>query len=901
MKYRIIYILIFSLLAVELSAQKVSGDSACDYFAADSSKFEMTSEFDVMKALYGIIPGLDVSQGQGTNADNWSSLSYHGHAPLVLIDGIPRNRNEISATEIESITMLNDATAAAIYGVKGANGVLMIKTKRGHAAPLKITGRFTYGASVPTRMPDFADSYTYATYLNEALAMDGLEPKYNQYEMDAFRTGELPFYYPDVDWQKEVYKSVASNYRVNLSFNSGTKRFRQFTALDYMYDDALYRDQNKDKRYDSSHTNTYLSLRSNVDVDVTRSTLLKIGVMARLSQKNRAHSAGVDGLLYNVPSAAFPVRTEDGIYGGTAIYSRNPVAWINATGQHTTSTSTVIADIELHQKLDILLKGLSIDASVAFDYNGSMVDTNSKEYMYADMKPTLLHDGSLNISPTYYGQDSPAMSRSSWAEAMSMRTNVQGRVNYELDLDGHHLDAHLTYRQRSYAIKGRNQSSKTQEALANASYNYRNRYYLDAVANYSGTAYLKKGERFNLYPAVSVAWEISNENFFEDVKVIDKLKLFASFGKAGSDGNLSHELHLHTYGNNNAGEYYFTPESTAWWGQAEGNLPAENLDPEEYTNANIALSLSMFDNRLNIYGNAFMYDRSKILTAPENISGIIGIGVNPQCIGQQRYRGVDFNISWSDRIDRFSYELFANASYLDSEVIENGQAKQTYDYLYRKGDRVSQCYGLEVLGIFQSQYEINNTPKHTFTTVRPGDLMYKDQNNDGFVNEEDVVRMYGSTIPEFNFGFGITLRYANFELSSIFQGRAGVTVNLLSSPLYQPLVNNSTISNTFLEREIPWSPERADEATMPRLTTLSNSNNYRNNSMWYRDGSFLKLRNLKLSYTFTKNMIKFSEMQLFVQATNLFSLDNIKFADPEQLNAAYPSMKTFWAGIKMTF
>ena len=225
--------------------------------------------------------------------------------------------------------------------------------------------------------------------------------------------------------------------------------------------------------------------------------------------------------------------------------------------------------------------------------------------------------------------------------------------------------------------------------------------------------------------------------------------------------------------------------------------------------------------------------------------------------------------------------MYANGAYIDSKIINDNQEYQEYDYLYRKGNRVGQFYGLEVEGFFQDQMQINNSPVQTFSTVRPGDIRYKDQNGDGIINEQDVVKMFGASVPRFYFGFGLNASYGNVELSMDFQGLTGRTVNLLHSRLYQPLVENGNISTTFLDNETPWSPQDASSATMPRLTTLPNANNYRSNSLWLRDGSFVKLRNLMVAYTFPKETTTFADLKIYIQGTDLFSADNIKTLDPE--------------------
>ena len=275
--------------------------------------------------------------------------------------------------------------------------------------------------------------------------------------------------------------------------------------------------------------------------------------------------------------------------------------------------------------------------------------------------------------------------------------------------------------------------------------------------------------------------------------------------------------------------------------------------------------------------------------------------VGQVCQGEYQYEGIDATLRWYDRKGDFTYGFGASASYMNSKVINENQAFQEYDYLYTVGNRVGQRYGLEAIGFFEDQTEINNSTPQSFSTVRPGDVKYKDQNGDMVIDSKDVVKMYGSNIPRFHFGFSVEFGYKGFEILADFQGMCGVTVNLLDSPLYKPLVNNGNISQTYLDNEIPWTYENRHKATMPRLTTMANANNYRESSLWYRDGSFLKLRNLVVSYTFSKSMLKFAEMKIFLQGNNLFSLDDIGFADPELLGAAYPSVRTFTAGLKFNF
>ena len=860
--------------------------------------FEQSPEVDIAKALYGQFSGLLVEQGSGRSEINYSSLELHGHTPLVLIDGYPRELSDITSVEIESIKVLKDAVSAAIYGVKGGNGVILITTKRGQDSPLKVSAKYQFGLSSMFRTPEFSDSYTYAYKVNEARALDGLAPKYSDQELKAFYDGTSPYAYPNVNWMDQIYRDYGDNHRAQLTFTGGSRNFRYFTAVDYMKDNSLYKSPSSDDRYNANTYDNRLGIRANVDVNITNTTSMKLGVMARLSEFNRPYWDNISGesiekTIYKTPSAAFPIKHEDGVYGGSSVYgANNPVALHEESGNHLYSETRVLADMVLRQELDVILKGLSADASIAFDYTGEMTEISYKNYKYAELSNVFNEDGTITSTPTYYGTDSKTMSYSHYFHSLGMRSELLARLNWNRDFGKNSFDVHAGYRQRSYIFNARNASTKTQEVLGTFSYNWNERFFADLAVNWSGSAYLPEGQRFNLYPALSLAYIISQEPY---------VKVYGSAGLSGYDGNLEHELFLQTYGSSNASGYRFGTNATSYSGRAEGDLPATVLDPEESQKATLGLDMGFFGNRLSVNAEAFAERRTNILVSPSNVSGVIGIGLMDQSMGEYKYKGLDLATSWNDKLGDFSYGVYANGGWLLSEVVNDGQAYQPYDYLYHAGNPVGQRYGLEVIGIFQNQQEINNSPQQTFGSVRPGDLKYRDQNGDGVIDKQDRVKMFGSTTPLLQFGFGLHVGYKNFKVYADFQGVTGVTIDLLDSPLYQPLVSNGTISKTFLDREITWAPGREAYATMPRLTTQENPNNYQANSLWYRDGSFIKLRNLGVSYTIPKKVMRVCDATVTLTGTNLFSLDNIGFADPEQLGAYYPSTRVFWAGIKFNF
>ena len=852
-----------------------------------TATFDRSPEVDIAKALYGQFSGLLVKQGTGRSDENQSKLRLHGHSPLILVDGFPRELGDLTGLEIEEITVLKDAAAAALYGVKGANGVVMITTRRGQATPLKVTVKYQFGLSTATRTPEFADAYTYAHYMNQASALDGITPRYSNADLNGFYAGADHYAYPNVDWWGEIFRNHGDSHRAQFTFTGGSKNFRYFAAVDYLKDNAMYVNPSYDDRYNAHVYDNRLGIRANVDVNITNSTAMKIGVMARLSEDNKPYylrSNRIEKLLYKIPSAAFPIKHADGTYGGSAIYgNNNPVALFQESGMAMYSHPKVLADMNLRQDFSDLVPGLSADASVAFDYIGKMTEVASKEFQYAE-----LVDGNLN----YYGTNSKTLDYSHWFSSLSMKFEVQGRVNYGRSFGAHRVDAHAAYRQRSWIEAERNESSKTQEYIATASYSWKNRVFVDAVMNYSGSAYLAPDSRFNLYPAISVAGIVSKEPY---------LKVYGSYGLSGSDGDLEHELWRQAYGSSNGHSYNFGTAPSGYSGRAEGDMAALTLAPEQAATLNLGFESRLFADRLSIRADAFMEDRTKILIEPSNVSGVIGIGMSEQSLGENKYKGIDLSLSWDEKRGDFEYGVYANGGWLFTEVVDDGQAYQAYEYLYHKGNPVGQCYGLEVIGFFQDQTEINNSPKQTFGDVRPGDLKYRDQNNDGVIDNQDRVKMFGSSTPMFQYGFGLHAGWKGIQVFADFQGVTGVTVSLLDSPLYQPLTGNSTISNTFLNREIPWTPETADVATMPRLTTLDGDNNYRSNSLWYRDGSFLKLRNIGISYTIPRSLLKICDATVSLNGTNLFCMDGIEFADPEQLGAYYPTTRVIWAGLKFNF
>lgn len=496
----------------------------------NASAFEKSPYIDISKALYGKVAGLNVYQGTGSSADNVSTLSIHGNAPLVLIDGFPRDISDITSMEIESCYVLKDAAAAALYGMRGANGVVLITTKRGISNGLKVNVDYNFGVNTQFRSPDFADAYTYANALNTALSGDGLPARYNAQELDAFRTGIYPYDYPNVDWWNETLNNTGLTHNLKMSFSGGSDKFRFYTVVDYYRDRSMLKKNTEDTRFDTTPTDTRLTVRTNLDVKVTESTLLKAGIVGRLKEfrGTRYGRSAIFNKIYGIPSAAFPIRYENGIYGGSSVYGTgNPVALLKDYGHIRNVYGTLLADLSIRQDLSALTKGLAAEASVSFDNIGGMNETTNKEYRYMNSNASITSDGTLVTTPAIYGTDSETLGHTQPFERLMLRSDFQAKVDYNRTFGKHQVGGALIYDMQSVVKNGRNNSQKNQSVLVNATYTYDNRYSLNAVFNRSGSAYLPDGDKYSNYPAVSAAWIVSNEAFMEKVTPINLFKIRA--------------------------------------------------------------------------------------------------------------------------------------------------------------------------------------------------------------------------------------------------------------------------------------------------------------------------------------------------------------------------------------
>lgn len=876
-------------------------------------KLKSNSTFNVGNALFGMLPGLEVIQNtgwtDGATLRVRGGVSLSATSPLIVVDGIPRSLDYLNMLEVESVSILKDGAATALWGTRGANGVIVVTTKRGQYNTRDIDVNYTYGMGLPINQPEFVDGYTYAIMKNEALYYDGLPLQFDQVALDKFRDGTDRDAFANTDWLGEALRNHTVNNQLNLSFRGGGKRVRYYSAINYKNDYGILDNgiAKYSDRYDAQMKKYRLDARMNLDIDVTDYTKVALSVFGLMQEHNRPRTSEADIFsgLYNVPSGAFSMKNSTGEWGSDNIFKYNPIGRIADVGYYRTDERLLQSDLRIYQDLSLLTKGLKVELGISYDNSATYQETGSKDYAYEAISviPNLI-TGEYELVRSKAGDNSALSVSNGGLNSQFMRTVVDGKVGYDRAFGLHAVNGTLQYRQESYVPLGRNSTRKRQSYIFTGGYNYANKYLVDVVVNHSGTSVLSNNDKFRTYPAVSAAWLISNESFWKNMKAMDYLKVRASWGRSGND-NIDYDLDERYW--EGCGGGLFKDNPTGFGGLHPGSLAIRNLDIERADKYNFGLDMRFFK-KLSVTFDAFYDKRENILISTDNLySSVIGTGIPQQNMGSVSSRGIDLGINWEDKIGKdFRYYMGLNFSRLNTEIGENGEGFKPYDYLSKKGDKIGQIYGLEAIGYFNDEKDIAGSPKQMFSEVRPGDIKYKDQNNDQKIDENDVVAIgHSSTVPGLYYGINLGFEYKGFGVDMVFQGVGQYSRMLNTRSVYWPLRNNnSNLTTWYLEDNIRWTEQTKDIANLPRLTTQANANNFRASTQWLENGTFFKLRNLNIYYTLPKkwtDKIKMDQCQVYLRGNNLFSLDHVKYLNCEDLSVNYPDLMSLFVGININF
>lgn len=887
-------------------------ESTMSVASASNSEFNNRSAKNIGNSLFGNVLGLTALQGAGDYSSYEPTFfirglqTLAGSNPVILVDGIERNISYITPEEVENVMVLKDAPAVALYGYKGANGIINIITKRGKYQSKEMSFSYDHAFNWDVRRPKFVNAYTYANAMNEAFANDGKTPKYSDLELDAFRTGKYPNLYPNVNWIDEAFKNTGSSNIFNLTFRGGGSRMRYYTLMNLQSNSGFIANPNMNSGYSTQNKYSKANLRSNLDIDLTNTTRVQVNLDGVLLESLRPGltSDGLWDKIYTVPAAAFPIKTTDGLWGGNATWNgySNPVALTEGRAYSKAHTRALFADMTLTQNLSALTNGLEAWTRIAYDNISAYWENHTKEYKYGCDGVAEWTNGEPDKLTHYTGGKESSLSTDSKLDWQNKNLNFGVGVNYNRTFGEHSISSVLMWNYEYRNSNGQNNTWYRNTASLYNHYGYKDKYFVDLSLSMAASNKLAPGHRWAFSPTASAAWIMSKESFMKNISFVNFLKLRASWGIVNVDNIPCEGYWEQTYGGGNGYNLGGNYDSSNGWSQ--GRLASTNVTHERANKYNIGVDATILDG-LNVTLDGFYQRRSDIWVAAYGKNSSVLGAVNPYVNG-----GI---------VDSYGFEMGADyTKKLNEDIIINGgimytlsknkikeeyEEPRAYSYLERTDNPVGQIYGLQAIGFFKDQADIDNSPAQQFSQVKPGDIKYKDQNGDNVINEEDVVKMgYNTQCPEIYYSFHFGAEYKGLGFDVLFQGTANYTAELNTKSLFWPLINNTNISEYYYNNR--WTPENAD-AKFPRLTSESNSNNFRTNSIWLADRSFLKLRNVELYYKFPKSLLSATKYigsaKVYVRGIDLLCFDHIKEADPEQYGANYPLNRSLVLGLVLGF
>lgn len=876
-----------------------------------SDEIMQSSARTIRNALFGKGLGLTSMQGTGASWEEMASFnirglqSISGSDVLILVDGFERSINDLTTEEVEAVYVLKDAAAVALYGYKGVNGVISVVTKRGQIGKTKIGVSYDHGFHTPKRMPEMADSYTYALAMNEAYKNDGkLYPKYNYYEMEAIKNGTDPYFYPNVNWWNETIGNTGHSNNYNITFDGGNKFVRYYTMVNLENNSGFFKNTDTNDGYSTQLEYSKANIRTNLDITLGKSTTMQVNLMGLLAEYNTPGRtlSSIMGDVYNTPSLAFPVMTEDGIWGGNLVWEdSNPVAGLQSTGYARSHTRTLYADAKLTQDFSRFIEGLSMSARVGYDNSVILLENRTKTFEYASDAYVFSSGGiPQNVVRTKAGKLSELGFSRSYGNRY-YNFNFVGNIDYSRNFGDNELFTSLIYHFDHKVSNGQHNTYNRINYYLYGHYGYKGRYLVDMTLGYSGSNRFPTSYKYNFSPVVSAAWLISKENFMEDIEWMDMLKLRASAGIQHVDYVPEWNLLDQSFGS--GGGYYFDENYTSAGGTKEDRLPTINFKAQRALKYNVGLDLSLFKS-LNFTADAYYQRRDRIMVTKTGLlSSVLGVYSSYTPEGIVDSKGIEVGFDYNKKINDWVISAGANFTMSDNKIVNQNEEPKAEEYLRTTGLSINQPFALEAIGFFKDENDIATSPTQLFSDVKPGDIKYKDQNGDDFIDQNDMVAYgHNSSVPQKYYSFNIGLEYKGFGFDALFQGVGGIGTFLSTASVYRPLgANNYNISQFYYDNR--WTSETPD-AKFPRLTAEDNENNNQTSSLWYTDKSYLKLRHCELYYKLPKKLIskaRMSNAKIYVRGMDLLSINKMDVFDPEAIGALYPQDWSLHLGLSVDF
>lgn len=876
---------------------------------------------NISTVLAGRIAGLVGVQRSGEPGFDGADLFIRGvatwanNSPLVLVDGVERQFNNLDPNDIESFTILKDASSTSVYGVRGANGVILITTKKGKAGRTEIGLDFYQGFTKFTRLPETADGVTYMQLANEALMTRGSAPKYSEEQIRKTYTQEDPYLYPNVNWFKEIFNDFGHNRKANLTIRGGNEKSSFYVSAGYYDETGLFK-VDALQQYNSTIKFTRFNFSSALTLKATKTTTLDLGIKGWISNGNYPGS-GTSDIFYMAIKTypiVYPKMYPDGKepFTSTGGGLNSPYGMLVNRGYATTYENQTMSDIQVKQDLGFITKGLSARILYAFDAinSNSLRRTKTPSTYYAKGRDA---NGNLVYEVTGQGQDFLSFSRSNGGHRQFY---FEGALNYANTFGLHRVGGMLLYNQSDRVSATANSliSSipyRSMGSVGRFTYSYDDRYLAEATFGYNGSEAFAPEKRYGFFPSFAVGWVLSNEKFYGNAAEIFQLvKLRASYGLVGN-GSISSDP-------NERFGYVGTVQGTTGYsyGQDRGN-GISGIDIAKYPvdvtwetekDLNLGLELKTLNNALSLQVDLFNRRRENIFRQRGVVPDFLGI--RNQVVGNLgivNSRGIDITADYNKRLGDFSIFVRGTFTFNQNKIIEDDSPSKPYPWLETRGLPVYHRMGYVAEGYY-TQQEIDD-PKVPRTTgvVQAGDIKFKDLNGDGVIGPDDVMKIGHDQLPQILYGFGSTISWKQWSLGAFFQGTG--MVDFYFSSDFMPFRNGVNSGGLYSNIHSRWTPENPDQnAFYPRLSYGMDINqNYAPNSHWVMDGRFLRLKTLDLGYTLKKGSLSklgVQNMRVYFIGYNLLTISPFKMWDPELgggSGSRYPNIKTFSVGVNVTF
>lgn len=891
---------------------------------------------NVSQAISGKIAGVITSQTSGAPGSDDTQIYIRGRAtfagdaqPLVLVDGVEREFSQIAPDDIETISVLKDASATAVYGVRGANGVMLITTKRGKEQKPEVSLTANWQIQSPTRTDTYLDSYQSVMLLEEALANDGLPSQYSASDIEMFRrsvagelTGVDAMLYPNVDWYDEVLNSTAPAQRYNVSVRGGTKRMRYYASAELYDQQGLVKDLSNDA-YGNSSSPSFrrYAFRANMDFFLIKDLTVSVNFGTRFEERggpNSNESSGYSEIFYEMnhtPGWLFPVSAQvqngektETIYGGTSQYQNNIVGRLAEAGFYRATNTINETNFIADYKMDWLTPGLSVKGMLSFDYDSY----NRKLYSKSFATYQLTDTSNPSELKSWNRFNSDGELAGSQSHAADYKLYMEAQVNYARTFGKHDVTGMVLYNQNDHRVNDE-LARRYQGLVGRATYAYDDRYLAEVNFGYNGSENFMKGRRFGFFPAFSVGWRVSNESFMEKYSNwLNNLKIRASYGQVGNDiysvnGVVQRFLYEEAW--NQIGNDY-TFGTSGQTGIYEAQYPNYRVTWERAHKYNLGIEFGLFNGLLNGNVDVFYEKRNDILTTYQTRPEWVGVNMAAGNLGKTTNKGYEIELKHHNTIGKdFDYTVGFTFSHAKNEITSKDEPALMTEYRKEEGHPIGQYYGLVCDGfVTQADIDGGQLPTSTFGDVKVGDLKYRDMNNDGFIDERDETFIGYSDVPENMFALTLGANYKGWGFSIMFQGVNKVSRYYDAEAMYA-FVNGGKVKEHHLQR---WDPAQSEEynlanAKYPLLHYDSyGDHNQRQNSFFLKNGAFVRLKNIELSYTLPKEWIKvvgMSNCRLYVNANNLVTWDHLDgLTDPESNGSnRYPIMKTVNFGVNINF